>query len=204
VVFISIGWASEPYCECLYFYKWGDYHLGRSCRLRSKFIPVKSNEAKSSLQDAWQQWADTMDDPDAFASFVDSGNKAKKTKNDTCSLPPESRYTQAVHYVTKLLGGGTIILHEYQKMKHHLAKLASKSLSHGKGKFDEGRQNACDELKRMVEERERERNQTVILTRRGMVWIRRICGTKNQTLTNTSTDNEQQEDDYECYDAECA
>lgn len=192
----------EPYCECGYFYLWGDYHFGRSCRLRSKFMPVKS--ARSSLQDAWQQWADHMDDPDAFASFVDSGNKAKKPKNAACSLPPESRYTQAAYYVTKLLGRGTLVLHQFQKVRNHVVELASRALSHGKGKFDEGRQNACDELKKIIEERERERNQTVILTRRGMIWIRRICGTKNQTVANTSIDDEQQEEYNECRDAECA
>jgi hypothetical protein len=181
----------EPFCQCGYFFLWGDYHLGRSCRLRSKFTPVQSSgETKTSsdsLQDAWQQWADHMDDPDAFASFVDSGNRAKQSQNDLqeCSLPSESRYTQAVYYFTKLLEHGTIVLHQSQKVKQQAAKLASGALTHGKNKFNDGRENACKGLKSMIEAREQERNQPVVLTRRGMVWIRRLCG---KNTGNDTTD----------------
>lgn len=195
----------EPYCECGYFFLWGDFHLGRSCRLRSKFAPVpnesQTKTSSESLQDAWQQWADHMDDPDAFASFVDSGNAAKKTQNE-CSLPPESRYTQGVYYLTKLLGHGTIVFHQFKKVKHHAGRVASDALTLGKHKFNDGRENACAGLKRAIEERERERNQPVVLTKRGIVWIRRLCGTSNGTAAQDLED-EQKDDVDTCIGDEC-
>ena len=198
----------EPYCECGYYFLWGDYHLGRSCRLRSKFTPIQRSDPKKSsesLQDAWQQWADHMDDPDAFSSFVDSGSRAKKTQNrlNECSLPPESRYTQGVQYVSKLLGHGTIVLHQFQKLKNHALQIALNVKIRGKLKFDEGRENACDKLKLMIEDRERERNQPVILTRRGLIWIRRICGTGNATVVS-DTDDIQSDEVNVCNDNVCS
>jgi hypothetical protein len=153
------------------------------------------------LEDAWQQWADHMDDPDAFASFVDSGNEAKKSQNEVkeCSLPPESRYTQGVYYLTKLLGHGTIVFHHFKKVKHYAVRLAAEAATHGKVKFYESRENACTSLKRMIEERERERNQPVVLTRRGSIWIRRLCGTGNRTAFQHS-EEEQESIIDECSD----
>lgn len=185
----------EPYCECGYYFLWGDYHIGRSCRLRSKFAPDRTDDdvkrSSESLQEAWQQWADHMDDPEAFASFVDSGNKAKKSADevDQCSLPPESRYTQAVYYFTKVLGHGTFVFHQFQKVKKHAVKLTSAVLIHGKHRFHDGRDNVCVGLKKMIKVRERERDQPVILTKRGMIWIRRICGTKNDASVYDSEDD---------------
>ncbi|KAL7511800.1 hypothetical protein ACHAXN_009563 [Cyclotella atomus] len=199
----------EPYCECGYYFLWGDYHLGRSCRLRSKFISIQSQEVKTSaasLEDAWQQWADHMDDPDAFASFVDSGNEAKKSQHEVneCSLPPESRYTQGVYYLTKLLGHGTIVFHHFKKAKHHAVRLAAEAATHGKVKFNRSRENACTGLKRMIEERERERNQPVVLTKRGSIWIRRLCGTGNNTAVQHSMEDQDQASIIdECSNHEC-
>ena len=181
----------EPYCECGYYFLWGDYHLGRSCRLRSKFTPIQRSDPKrssESLQDAWQQWADHMDDPDAFSSFVDSGSRAKKTQNGLteCSLPPESRYTQGIQHASKLLRHGTIVLHQFEKLTHHTIRIALNIQTYGKLKFDEVRENACKKLKLTIEDRERERNQHVVLTRRGLTWIRRICGKGNTTVVRGS------------------
>ncbi|KAL3804666.1 hypothetical protein HJC23_008481 [Cyclotella cryptica] len=181
----------EPYCECGYYFLWGDYHVGRSCRLRSKFTPLydSNNEAKTSsasLQDAWQQWAERMDDPDAFSSFVDSARKSP-VEVEKCNLPPESRYTQAVYYLTKLLGHGTIVLRQFQKVKHR----AADAVTHGNHRFTNLRENACTGLKRIIEERERGRNQPVVLTRRGNMWIRRLCVTGNDTVFDDTIDNEQ-------------
>lgn len=199
----------EPYCECGYYFLWGDYHLGRSCRLRSKFTPVPSERgakaSTGSLQDAWQQWADHMDDPDAFASFVDSGNKAKTSRNEAkeCSLDPESRYTQGVYYLTKFLGHGTVIFHHFMRMKHHAVRVASDVLIHGKHKFYDSRENACRALKRVIQERERERNQPVVLTKRGSIWIRRLCGAKNATGVRDVSDELNEDPADECIGESC-
>jgi hypothetical protein len=198
----------EPYCECGYYFLWGDYHLGRSCRLRSKFTPVQQSggevKASSSLQDAWEQWADQMDDPDAFASFVDSSKKPPSDV-DSCSLPPESRYTQVVFHFTKLLGHGTIVLHQFQRVKQYAVKVGLDVVTQGKHKFSNGRENACTGLKIMIEERERGRSQPVVLTRRGIVWIRRLCGTSNDTVVYDTNDEQQQPDDaaVDCIEGEC-
>ncbi|KAL7484186.1 hypothetical protein ACHAW6_009860 [Cyclotella cf. meneghiniana] len=173
----------EPYCECGYYFLWGDYHLGRSCRLRSKITPLhhsgsEKKTSTASLQDAWQQWAD-------------HSAKRSPSEVDGCNLPPESRYTQAVYYLTQLLGHGTFVLHQFQKVKHRAVKTASDVLTHGNRRFTNVRENACLGLKKLIEERERGRNQPIVLTRRGNIWIRRLCVIAGNTVPDEANDDDQ-------------
>ena len=176
----------EPYCECGVKFLWGDYHIGRSCR-RRQLPHLEDGSAEgmgeTSWEDAWQEMTERMDSPIFFSSLfsdnadVDDDNYAGQTVPDkTCTLPPESRYIQLIHHLTKGISHSTIILKQFQKFQHATIKMMLIAKTRGEHHFTKTRENACQTVKRKIEEREKERKQPVVLTRRGMIWIRRLCG----------------------------
>ena len=194
----------EPYCECRIQFLWGDYHLGRSCRRRPQTLQSISEEkaGERSWQEAWQevwqsQWTErkhfptfvpitfpkTMDDTDTIAHFpLNSRTHATWETTATCTLPPESRYTLIVQHLTQLINHSTVILQKFQNVQRAALNISKCTKTLVQHQWYGTRERACQVVKGKVNERERERSQPVVLTRRGMVWIRRLCGTAGGSM----------------------
>mmetsp|Transcript_485 Transcript_485/g.1079 ORF Transcript_485/g.1079 Transcript_485/m.1079 type:complete len:391 (-) Transcript_485:64-1236(-) len=197
----------EPYCSCGLQFLWGDYHIGRSCRLRPNPPPsqfargdvVDSSEEEveeTSWQEAWQEvWQSqltegTVDDSSNFVpplSFPKRPPATEETSSwdrtsTTCTLPPESRYIQIIHQLTKTVTHSTIVIEQYQKLKNATSDAVNTTMVHGQHHWTNLRQKACETVKNKVGERAQIRNQPVVLTRQGATWIRRVCGTADGSI----------------------
>jgi len=177
----------EPYCECAMQFLWGDYHLGRSCRRRpirvKDDIRGESATGETSWEEAWQEVTQRMDSPTFFPTlFLHNENyqDSYDSKNiGSCNLPPESRYILAIQKLTKTLSHTTVVFEQFQKYQNSITKMLLLAKSQGQEQFSVARQHACLAIKTKLEEREKERKQSLVLTTRGMIWFRRLCGSAN-------------------------
>ena len=186
----------EPYCTCALQFLWGDYHLGRSCRIRqspppntfSKEIPHEGNNEEASWQDAWQEvWQTELTDGTVDSSFlpplfstdqpsVADASTTREETSATCTLPPDSRYIQMMNHLANTYVLSTRIVERFHKIKNASSASVTKGMVHGRQHWTNMRQKSCEIVKSKVEERAKGRNQPVVLTRQGATWIRRVCG----------------------------
>ncbi|KAL7527156.1 hypothetical protein ACHAWF_002057 [Thalassiosira exigua] len=193
----------EPYCMCGFHFLWGDYHFGRSCRLRSSPPPSQSekrldvdnskNEAgETSWQEAWQEvWQSQMpkgadDASDLVLPLFPKSPPAAGTETSSwdqtstiCALPPESRYIQMIRQLTNVFAHSAVVGEHVQTMKSATSSAVNLTMVHGQRHWTATRQKACETVKKKVEERAQIRNQPVVLTKQGATWIRRVCGTSD-------------------------
>ncbi|KAL9191490.1 hypothetical protein ACHAXT_001196 [Thalassiosira profunda] len=201
----------EPYCACGFLFLWGDYHLGRSCRLRPNPPPSLAGDARRegggeegadepSWQEAWQEvWQSQMAEGDVkdASAFVppmfpkSPPNVAAEGSNaNTCNLPPESRYIQIMHQVGKAFDHSTAVMDGLQKIKGATSSAVSTAVVGGRHQWTNLRQGACETVKRKVEERAKIRDQPVILTKQGATWIRRVCGNGGDDIAREGIDSD--------------
>ena len=214
----------EPYCICGFNFLWGDYHLGRSCRLRPGPPPMydaNNNEVsaegngneeteETSWQDAWQEvWHSQMKEgtgaaEDDATDFVppffpkSSSQQHQQPSNDhvtawdatSCTLPPESRYIQAIKQLSNTVTQSTAVVNKYQQLRNVTSHAVNSTRVHGRHHWILARQRACETVKRKVEERAQIRNQPVVLTRQGATWIRRVCGSTTTTASNNGNEHD--------------
>ena len=175
---------------------WGDYHLGRSCRYRTSPPPqlgadgLEEEVDETLWQEAWQEvWQSQItsgdDSANAFVPPLFPKNNVAAAKGDsedgrtdayTCSLPPESRYIQIIQQFTQSFSHATVVVDQFQKVKHVSSIALDKAMVQGKHQFMNVRHSACETVKRKIQERAQERDQPVVLTKQGATWIRRVCG----------------------------
>ena len=168
----------EPYCICGFNFLWGDYHLGRSCRYRT-FFPQDDEVINDVSNDkAWQQVWETKQMPEDES--VDA-----TSSTSTCTLPPESRYTQIIKQLNKGFTHSTVVIDQFQKVK---TNVVDASVISGKHHWKNMRQKACETVKTKVEERAHIRDQPVVLTKQGATWIRRVCGTEGNPVVREDDD----------------
>lgn len=190
----------EPYCACGFHFLLGDYHLGRSCRYRFHPPPSQLRDVEDSAigdgqswQEAWKEvWNSqiTDDDPSNFLpplSFPRRDDMHAQSTSSTwdrssCDFPPESRYTQVIQRVTS---HSAAVNDQCKKIKHGASELLNTIVVQNKRYWKKMRRQACEVVKRKVEERAQIRSQPVILTRHGATWIRRVCGAQ-EGITNSS------------------
>jgi hypothetical protein len=207
----------EPYCECQLLPLWGDYHLGRSCRYRTSPPPqlgadgLEKQVDETSWQEAWQEvWQSQITSGGDAATFVPplfpKNNLAAKGDSEggrtdayTCSLPPESRYIQIIQQFTKALSHSTVVVDQFQKLKHVSSIALDKAMVQGQHQFMNARHSACETVKRKIQERAQERDQPVVLTKQGAAWIRRVCGneTTRSELKKEASSDEVADDDID-------
>jgi hypothetical protein len=176
----------------------GDYHLGRSCRLRQNPPPSQfgGDEAVGSSEEdpegmtweeAWQEVWQTQEGSDFVPPlFPQNGQLDKMAESDQiiCTLPPESRYIQIIHQLTKAFTHSTVVVKQLDKLKSVTNTIVVSGKHHGENM----RQKACDIVKKKIEERAKIRNQPVVLTRHGATWIRRVCGTGDGNVVREDDD----------------
>lgn len=180
------GWSwrtgrCEPYCVCGFHFLPGDYHLGRACRLRrltrGENIAEETGE-EASLQEAWQKvWRVNTQQgtKEEMPAEVLLGEGAATM----CTPPPDSRYALILRQITAHLPSSKKMLHHYQKLKNATVNAAKMT------KF-----KACVRLKESVQERARVRNQLVVLTRKGSVLLRWVCGAMSEDGNNTTIEED--------------
>ncbi|KAL3822095.1 hypothetical protein ACHAXA_000163 [Cyclostephanos tholiformis] len=184
----------EPYCKCAYQFLWGDFHLGRSCRYRLHPPPSQSDidevddisNDEPSWQEAWQEvWnAQITEGSSAFApplvpkshreaTETSAGDDATST---TCTHPPLSVYIRVIRRITKYVARSNAVLDRFHKLKSVSVNSVDAGMVHSRNHLTNMRHKACETVKKKVEERAKGRNQPVVLTRQGAIWIRRVCG----------------------------
>lgn len=202
----------EPYCECQFLPLWGDYHIGRSCRYRTSPPPqlgadgLEKEVDETSWQEAWQEvWQSQLTSGGDSATFVPplfpkNNNVAAKGDYEegridayTCSLPPESRYMQIIQQFTQVLSHSTVVIDQFQKLKHVSSIALNKAMVQGQHQFTNARHATCETVTRKIQERAQERDQPVVLTKQGATWIRRVCG--NATSSKEASSDEVADDD---------
>ncbi len=174
----------EPYCDCTMQFLWGDFHLGRSCRRR----PIRrgnekrgmSTSGETSWEEAWQEVTERMDSPTFFPTLFLNNENGQDSYDSkilgSCDLPPESRYILTIQQLTKTLSHTTVVFEQFQKYQNAITKMLLLAKSQGQEQFTVARHHACLVFKKKMEEREKETKQSLVLTKRGMIWFRRLCG----------------------------
>jgi len=194
----------EPYCLCEFYFLPGDYHLGRSCRFRrfargGDDVAERSGRDELSLQEAWQEvWQSNMkhgaeDDITGIQapfssteSNPDVGADATSWEraSTVCALPPESRYVMIVRQIQSHLPNITSALLDLLSRCQKLKSATSNAVKTIMFK-------TCEKLKKSVKERAQIRDQLVVLTRKGAVLMRWVCGASSKDGTNREVDENQ-------------
>ena len=175
----------EPYCKCGLMFLVGDYHLGRSCRLRSR-PPPNFDATSKDRQETWQKaWRDmwhsqlSSEGDDHLSSFIpplfqqrdDAQTVFEWDASMSCDLPPDSRYmkltTMTSNAIKKTVG-----------VTEHLDRLKTGSstlLGRAKAQIQQARFVACEFVKTKLQERARIRGD-IVLSQQGATVLKKMCG----------------------------
>lgn len=148
----------EPQCDCALRFLWGDYHLGRSCR---KYVPRRRKGGGSPAQwmemgrDA-EEWTLDDDDPEAARAA-------------TCGLPPETPYAEVVRRTSRSISRTRKAVSTAEVA---VKGFAAKTRASGRRRWGDAAGAVC----RAVHTRAAAREKRVVVTKRGVLLLRALCG----------------------------
>jgi len=175
----------------------GDYHLGRSCRLRSRPPPTfdaTSEDRRETWQKAWRDvWHSQLSSegdenlsnfiPPLFQQKDDEETVCQWDTSMSCDLPPDNHYMKLTSQVFKKSVGVT-------EQLERLKTSSSTLLGQAKDQVQQARFTACEFVKSKLHERARTRGD-VVLSRQGASALKKICGSYVATGPLEGADSEE-------------
>ncbi|EJK62481.1 hypothetical protein THAOC_16909 [Thalassiosira oceanica] len=186
------GWSwmsgrCEPYCKCSLMFLVGDYHLGRSCRLRSR-PPPNFDATTDDRQETWQKaWRDMWhsqlssegDDHDHLSNFIpplfqqreDPQTAFQWDTSMSCDLPPDNHYMKLTTVASNAFKKTVGVTEQLDRLKTSSSTL----IGQAKANVQQARFAACAFVKTKLQERARIRGD-IVLSQQGALVLKKMCG----------------------------
>lgn len=177
----------EPYCKCSLMFLVGDYHLGRSCRLRSR-PPPNFDATTDDRQETWQKaWGDMWhsqlssegDDHDHLSNFIpplfqqreDPQTAFQWDTSMSCDLPPDNHYMKLTTVASNAFKKTVGVTEQLDRLKTGSSTL----IGQAKANVQQARFAACAFVKTKLQERARIRGD-IVLSQQGALVLKKMCG----------------------------